>query len=127
MTTTSAPPLRVLHAAAEIFPLVKTGGLADVVGALPPALLAAGADARLLLPGMPAILEAVSMRRGSMRARAVRTRVRTADRGRTTCKDSGCSVGWRRSSPAAASTPRGGPTSCTRTTGMPRSPAVTCA
>ncbi len=60
MTTTSAPPLRVLHAAAEIFPLVKTGGLADVVGALPPALLAAGADARLLLPGMPAILEAVS-------------------------------------------------------------------
>ena len=32
MTKTHAPPLRVLHAAAEIFPLVKTGGLADVVG-----------------------------------------------------------------------------------------------
>ena len=44
MTMTSAPPLRVLHAAAEIFPLVKTGGLADVIGALPPALATAGAD-----------------------------------------------------------------------------------
>ena len=60
MTTTPTPPLRVLHAAAEIFPLVKTGGLADVVGALPQALVAAGADVRLLLPGMPAIVEAVA-------------------------------------------------------------------
>jgi starch synthase len=47
--------MRVLHAAAEIFPLLKTGGLADVVGALPGVLKAQGADVRLLLPGLPAI------------------------------------------------------------------------
>lgn len=51
--------MRVLHVAAEIFPLVKTGGLADVLGALPQALIAQGAELRLLLPGFPAILDAV--------------------------------------------------------------------
>lgn len=51
--------MKVLHVAAEIFPLVKTGGLADVVGALPQALIGQGADVRLLLPGLPAIADAV--------------------------------------------------------------------
>jgi starch synthase len=51
--------MRVLHVAAEMFPLVKTGGLADVLGALPQALNAAGADVRLLLPGFPALLDAL--------------------------------------------------------------------
>lgn len=51
--------LKVLHVAAEVFPLVKTGGLADVVAALPPALAEQGADVRLLLPGLPPVLEAV--------------------------------------------------------------------
>lgn len=51
--------MKVLHAAAEIFPLVKTGGLADVVGALPQALIEQGADVRLVLPGLPAILKGV--------------------------------------------------------------------
>ena len=32
-------PLRVLSIASEVFPLIKTGGLADVVGALPSALV----------------------------------------------------------------------------------------
>ena len=36
--------MKVLHAAAEVFPLIKTGGLADVLGALPQALIAEGAD-----------------------------------------------------------------------------------
>lgn len=51
--------MKVLHVAAEVFPLVKTGGLADVVAALPPAQAALGSDVRLLLPGYPAVLEAV--------------------------------------------------------------------
>ncbi|WP_245575030.1 glycogen synthase GlgA [Chitinilyticum litopenaei] len=48
--------MRILHVAAELFPLLKTGGLADVVGALPLALGAGGADVRVLLPAFPAIL-----------------------------------------------------------------------
>jgi len=51
--------VRVLHVGAEVFPLVKTGGLADVLGALPQALIAQGADVRLLLPGLPAFADAV--------------------------------------------------------------------
>ena len=51
--------MRVLHVAAEVFPLVKTGGLADVVAALPAAQAEQGADVRLLLPGLPPVLEAV--------------------------------------------------------------------
>jgi starch synthase len=49
----------VLHVAAEVFPLVKTGGLADVAAALPVALAGLGADVRLLLPGYPAVMDGV--------------------------------------------------------------------
>ena len=41
---------RVLSVASECVPLVKTGGLADVVGALPAALKPAGWDMRVLIP-----------------------------------------------------------------------------
>ena len=51
--------ISVLHVAAEAYPLIKTGGLADVAGALPPAQRATGMDARLLLPGYPAVLSAL--------------------------------------------------------------------
>jgi starch synthase len=51
--------LRVLHVASEIYPLVKTGGLADVVAALPEAQEAAGAEVRVLVPGIPAVLRAM--------------------------------------------------------------------
>lgn len=48
--------MRILHVASELFPLLKTGGLADVAGALPLALARHGADVRVLLPGFPSIL-----------------------------------------------------------------------
>lgn len=47
--------LKVLFATSEITPWIKTGGLADVSGALPPALAAAGCDMRILVPAYPAI------------------------------------------------------------------------
>lgn len=50
---------RVLQVAAEIFPHVKTGGLADVIAALPSALAKQNVDTRLLLPGLPAIFQAL--------------------------------------------------------------------
>ena len=49
--------MRVLHAAAELFPWVKTGGLGDVLAALPPALRVAGVDARLVVPGYRPLLD----------------------------------------------------------------------
>jgi starch synthase len=48
--------MKVLQVSAEIFPLLKTGGLADIAGALPVALNAAGCDVRVLLPGFAGIL-----------------------------------------------------------------------
>src|SRR5512137_1428006 len=51
--------LRILQVAAEIFPWVKTGGLGDVVAALPPALARADTDVRLLLPAYPPLREAL--------------------------------------------------------------------
>jgi starch synthase len=54
--------IEVLSVASEIYPLVKTGGLADVAGALPLALKAEDVNVRTLVPGYPAALKA--MRRG---------------------------------------------------------------
>lgn len=51
--------LRVLSVASEAVPLVKTGGLADVAGALPAALAAHGVEMTTLLPGYPAALRAI--------------------------------------------------------------------
>jgi starch synthase len=50
-------PLRVLAVASEIYPLIKTGGLADVTGALPTALKAEGIETRTLVPGYPDVLK----------------------------------------------------------------------
>ena len=47
--------MRVMFAASEAMPLVKTGGLADVVGALPKALAKQGAEVTVVLPKYGAI------------------------------------------------------------------------
>lgn len=51
--------MRVLSVASEIYPLVKTGGLADVAGALPPALARRGVEMRTLVPGYPAVMAGI--------------------------------------------------------------------
>ena len=52
-------PMEVLSVASEIYPLVKTGGLADVAGALPGALAPLGIQVRSLVPGYPAVMQAL--------------------------------------------------------------------
>ena len=51
--------MKVLSVASEIFPLVKTGGLADVVGALPAALAPHGIAMTCLVPAYPAVSAAL--------------------------------------------------------------------
>lgn len=53
-------PVRVLAVASEIYPVVKTGGLADVVGALPGALQGEGIETRTVVPGYPAVMKALT-------------------------------------------------------------------
>jgi starch synthase len=49
----------VLSVASEAVPLVKTGGLADVAGALPAAVAPHGVDMTTLLPGYPGVMAAI--------------------------------------------------------------------
>lgn len=49
----------VLSVASEAYPLIKTGGLADVTGALPAALADHDINMRTLLPGYPAVMGAI--------------------------------------------------------------------
>ncbi len=51
--------IRVLSVASEAVPLVKTGGLADVAGALPAAVAPHGVAMTTLVPGYPAVLAAL--------------------------------------------------------------------
>ena len=47
--------MKVLYVCAELFPFLKTCGLADVGAGLPPALRALGCDVRILMPAFPTI------------------------------------------------------------------------
>ncbi len=55
--TESQAPLKVLFATSEAQPLIKTGGLADVSGSLPPVLRHLNHDIRLILPAYPEVVE----------------------------------------------------------------------
>jgi len=48
---------KILYISSEAFPLVKTGGLGDVAGSLPPALLKLQQDIRILLPAYQIVLD----------------------------------------------------------------------
>ncbi|MGB5741587.1 MAG: glycogen synthase GlgA [Sedimenticolaceae bacterium] len=52
--------MNVLFAASELFPLIKTGGLADVAHSLPNALAALDVDMRLVLPAYRQVLSGIS-------------------------------------------------------------------
>jgi starch synthase len=51
--------VRVLSVASELFPLIKTGGLADVTGALPIALRPEGIEVRTVVPGYPSVMNSL--------------------------------------------------------------------
>jgi starch synthase len=55
--------LSVLSVASECWPLVKTGGLADVVGALPAAVERHGIAMTRMIPGYPAVMRALERKR----------------------------------------------------------------
>lgn len=57
---TAPVAMRLLSVASEAVPLIKTGGLADVTGALPGALAPHGVRVVTLLPGFPAVIAALS-------------------------------------------------------------------
>jgi glycogen synthase len=52
--------ITVLSVAPEIYPLIKTGGLADVTGALAGALAAEGIAVVTLVPGYPAVTNKIN-------------------------------------------------------------------
>ena len=54
---TKPRPCKILFACSEAYPLIKTGGLGDVSGALPCAIAALQQEVRLVLPGYREVLE----------------------------------------------------------------------
>ncbi|NIQ00917.1 MAG: glycogen synthase, partial [Nitrospinaceae bacterium] len=53
-----ARKLKILFTSSEVYPYAKTGGLADISGALPKALQQLGHDVRVLMPKYKSVVEA---------------------------------------------------------------------
>ncbi|MEX2045329.1 MAG: glycogen/starch synthase, partial [Opitutus sp.] len=68
--------MKIVHAASELFPYVKTGGLADAVGALTAALADDGHEVSVFIPGYRRVLE---HREAAGAARTMRLKVELAD------------------------------------------------
>lgn len=49
--------MKILSVTSEIYPLIKTGGLADVTGSLPKALAPLGIETTSLVPGYPKVMQ----------------------------------------------------------------------
>jgi starch synthase len=60
--------MNILYVSAEVAPFIKTGGLADVAGALPPALRRLGHDARIVLPRYRQVREGPATQLGPVAA-----------------------------------------------------------
>src|SRR3982074_2397261 len=58
--------LPVLSVASEIYPLIKTGGLADVTGALPIALRPEDIEVRTVVPGYPSVMNSLGPVEGGL-------------------------------------------------------------
>ncbi len=61
--------MKIVHVASEVFPYVKTGGLADAVGALAGTLAERGHDVSIFLPGYRRALEHPSVKGAERRLR----------------------------------------------------------
>ena len=68
--------MKIVHVASEMFPYMKTGGLADAVGALGAALAANGHEVSVFMPGYRAALE---HKDAAGATRALRLKVEMAD------------------------------------------------
>ena len=69
--------MNIVHVASEMFPYIKTGGLADVVGTLAPTLARRGHQVSVFLPGYRAVVEHPNL--GASLRRTQRLRIEMGD------------------------------------------------